>query len=82
MLEDLCLKSVEDDPATECVTAFLKCVADRCGIRPRPEPKARVHAWLASRQRPDRRLGEAAEAGEWPWSKESFAPLIAFLRGM
>lgn len=82
MLEDLCLGSVADDAALACVREFLDCVRSRCGRAPSPAQKARVHAWLASQETPDRRLGEAAQAGLWPWQHTAFAGLIAFLRRM
>jgi hypothetical protein len=80
MLEDLCIESVGDDPAIKCVNDFLECVARKCGHNPQPQSKAKVHAWLASRPRPDRRLGEAAAAGSWPWNSVAFEPLVDFLK--
>ena len=47
---------------------------------PRWVSKARVHAFLASRDRPDLRLGEAAERGIWRFESEAFRPLIDLLR--
>lgn len=80
MLETLCMESVSGDAAIPCVDDFLQCVKGRCGYSPEPFDKARIHSWLASRQKPDRRLGEAAEAGAWPWTHPAFAELIAFMR--
>ena len=82
MLEDLCLESVDPDPATACVDAFMQCLAERIEEQPKSEPKARLHAFLASRPEPDRRLGEAAEAGYWPWDSRAFAPLKRFLSAL
>jgi len=31
---------------------------------------------------PDRRVGEAAQAGYWPWDSQAFDDLWAFLRSM
>ena len=80
MLESLCLDSVADDVAMECVKGFLACIEDRCGRVPKPIDKARTHMWLASREAPDKRLGEAAEAGYWPWNHAAFIGLVEFLR--
>ena len=82
MLEDVCLNSVSDDPAMECVGQFMDCVnqASIPGPNPRWVSKARVHAFLASRDRPDLRLGEAAERGIWRFESEAFRPLIDLLR--
>ena len=80
MLESLCLDSVADDAVMKCVEEFLACIKDRCGRTPTPIDKARTHAWLASREIPDKRLGEAAEAGYWPWNHAAFTGLVEFLR--
>lgn len=79
MLEDLCIESVKTDKAMLCVDEFIACVNKKCQYLPKPESKARAHAWLASRKTPDKRLGEAAEAGYWPWESDVFLPLIRFL---
>jgi hypothetical protein len=42
--------------------------------------KAKVHAFLASRYEPDKRLGEAAKAGYWPWDNEAFETVKSFLQ--
>ena len=41
--------------------------------------KARAHAWLASRVEPDKRVGEAAQAGYWPWGADAFLDLWSFV---
>ena len=80
MLEDLCLAGVQADPAMPCVPEFFDCVQRRANRQPNNLAKARVHAWLASQVEPDKRLGEAAEAGYWPWASPAFAPLTSLLR--
>ncbi|MFQ5880501.1 MAG: DUF3226 domain-containing protein, partial [Dehalococcoidia bacterium] len=65
MLEDLLLEAVSDDPVIPCVNKYFECVNARLGSVPRPMPKARAHAFLASRERPHLRVGEAADAGYW-----------------
>lgn len=80
MLEDLCLASVEDDPAMECVNGLFACLDEKGIARPDNMPKARAHAFLATRPRPDLRLGEAAEAGIWPFDHPAFGQLKEFLR--
>ena len=79
-LEDLCLRSVADDPAVQCVDEYFDCLEKRLLQAPNPLSKARVHAFLASRERPDRRLGEAADAGTWPWGSPAFDEVKQFLR--
>ena len=79
-LETLCLNSVADDPAAACVDQYFACVEREAKRQPANRWKARVHAWLSSHERPDLRLGEAAERRYWPFDGEAFAPLCAFLR--
>ena len=45
----------------------------------RNSDKARAHAFLASRTRPELRVGEAAEAGHWQLDSPVFDPLKSFL---
>lgn len=81
MLEDLCLAAVADDPVAPCFDAYFQCLAEK-GVAPPPNllPKARAHAYLASRPVPDKRVGEAAMAGYWPWDAPAFAHLLAFVK--
>ncbi len=109
MLEDVCLASVADDPATECVDEFFRCLQERISAMPQNQAKAsvraflsarewleeehfqrlqnqvietfvpdasassaKVHAFLASRYKPDLRLGTAAKAGYWLLHDDAF----------
>ena len=81
MLETLCMKSVSERPAIDCVGKYLKCMRDH-GRIPDSFDKARVHAWLASEKRPDLRLGEAAEKGYWPLSHSAFDGLKQFIKSL
>ncbi len=82
MMEDVCLNSVADDPVMECVEQYLECVDLANAHSPRQVwmSKARVHVFLASQDRPDLRLGEAAERGIWKFESEAFRPLSDLLR--
>ena len=82
MLEDVCLASVADDPVMECVDQYFECIGAKDVEGPRQVwmPKARVHAFLASRARPDLRMGEAADSGIWPFEDDTFAPMRELLR--
>jgi hypothetical protein len=82
MLEDLCLKSVEEDPAIRCLDEYFECLQERLGRLPSNLSKARVHAFLASRERPDLRLGEAAQKGHWPWGHPAFEQVRQFLNAL
>ena len=79
MLETLCLSAVQDDPATPCVEQYLQCLEETANMPSRNPDKARAHAFLASRARPELRVGEAAEAGHWQLDSPAFDPLKSFL---
>ena len=82
MMEDVFLNSVANDPAMECVDRYLDCVSQVGAESPRQTwmPKARAHAFLASRDRPDLRLGEAAQLGVWDFDSDAFRPLENLIR--
>jgi hypothetical protein len=81
-LEDLCLAAIGRDPAVPCVDRFFHCLGEQRLPLPRSMSKARVQAFLASREEAGLRLGEAAEKGYWPWDDEVFDPLRAILQQM
>lgn len=78
MLETLCLQSVSALPEFPCVDGLFQCLQ---GYGPLPTNlhKARAHAWLASHPRPGLRVGEAAQAGYWPWDSDAFTDLWSFI---
>jgi len=80
MLEDLCRDAIQAYPDMQCVDEYFKCIHQKANRQPNNPAKARVHAWLASQVEPDRRLGEAAESGYWPWNSPAFDSLKQFLR--
>lgn len=81
MLEDLCLKSVAQDPAMTCVEKYFQCLQKKVSL-PDNLSKAKVQVFLASRPKAGLRLGEAAQAGYWLWKREAFQPLISFLNNL
>ena len=82
MLEDVCLESIKSDPVMECIDQFIECVKGFREEWPKQEveAKARVHAYLASQDRPDLRLGEAAQADIWDFDSDAFSPLKDLLQ--
>ncbi len=76
MIEDVCLDSVKSDPAVDCVDRYFECLRETNRV-PKDSwlAKARLHAYLASRERPDLRLGETAEKGIWDFEADVFRPL-------
>jgi hypothetical protein len=81
-LETLCLSSASDDPAIICIEQYFECLARQMATLPKPIHKAHLHTFLASREKPGLRLGEAANAGYWPWEHPVFDPIIQFLRAL
>ena len=82
MIEDVCLDSVQADPAIDCVERYFECIEQTNVGGPREvwRAKARLHAFLASRERPDLRLGEAADTGIWDFGADAFSPLKDLLK--
>ena len=78
-LEELCLRAVKTDPAMECVDEYFDCLKHKALALPKQMSKAKVHVFLASRIKPDKRLGEAAKAGYWPWNHNTFEKIKNFL---
>lgn len=80
MLEDVCLRAVAPDPAMLCVEQYLQCLQQQSLSLPHNVSKAKVQAFLASRPEAGKRLGEAAQAGYWPWDDKAFAQVKKFLQ--
>ena len=81
-LEDLCLRALTNDPAMQCVSEFIQCIQQYLASAPDKIAKAKMHAFLASREDPELRLGEAAQRGYLPWSNEAFELIVEFVKGM
>ncbi|MBN2196882.1 MAG: hypothetical protein JW751_29015 [Polyangiaceae bacterium] len=80
-LEDVVLRAVAGDPATACVDALVACLADRGALPVRHRlGKAKLQAWLASRERPGLQLGEAAQAGYLDATSAVFGDLVRLVR--
>lgn len=82
MLEDLCLEAVVQDPAMLCVEQFFECLQQEKLSLPDNMSKAKVQVLLASRRKAGLRLGEAAQAGYWPWDAKAFEQMRNFLQQM
>jgi hypothetical protein len=78
-LEDVCLAAVLTDPVVPCLAAYFDCIRPIVGS-PRHVGKAKIQAFLASRREEGKRLGEAAEAGYWPWDENAFRFIRDFLQ--
>jgi len=80
MLEDLCLEAKISDPAMPCVNQYFECLESQGLDPPINLSKARIHTFLASRRKPDLRLGEAAKKGYWPFEDSAFEEVKTFLQ--
>ncbi len=83
MLEDLCRRSVTQDPASTHVGDYFKNLAT-CGINHKinVQSKAWMQAFLASRLEPVTSIGLAAKARYWNFDDPCFAALIELLKQM
>ena len=81
MLEDVCLASVNSDAAMDCVKEYFECLNREGASTPRQVwiSKAKVHAFLASRDDPALRIGEAADGGVWQFDDDAFRPMRELL---
>jgi hypothetical protein len=79
MLEDVCLRIVGEDPAMFCVEKYFDCLQERNVLMPRNSSKAKVQVFLGSRLEAGKRLGEAAQAGYWPWDHKAVEQIKNFL---
>jgi hypothetical protein len=78
-IEDLCLESVETYPAMYCVNKFVECFESRCQPLPRKMSKAKVQAFLATKEKHCISLGLAAEIGYWPFDALAFNEVKDFI---
>lgn len=81
-LEDLCLESVQGDGAMKCVDEYFDCLVEQGLKVPSENAKKKAHVFIASRSGSARLLGEAAEAGVWPWDSPAFCEVKRFLRSL
>ncbi len=79
MLEDLCLESVKDDEAMECVDNFIACT-QTLKERPKNISKAKVQVFLAAKPEIVNSIGLAAQNRYWNFNSEEMQPLINFLK--
>lgn len=77
-LEDLCLKTVENRPAMQCVEDFASCIS-LLKDRPRNMSKAKVQAFLAAQPEIANSLGRGAEKGHWKFDSPALCELKEFL---
>ncbi len=81
MIEDVCLKSVSDQPEFSCVDSYFACIAQK-SQRTNFSSKAKVRVWMASQVDHEYYVGKAAEEGYWPWESPAFDSLKNFLKAL
>ena len=83
MLEDLCLKTVEKNPAMECVNDFASCVS-QLKTTPKNIPKAKVQVFkaqvfLAAQPETVDSVGLGAQKNYWDFDSPALEELKQFL---
>ncbi len=85
MLENLCLKTIEDQKIKVCVDDYISCIADCQSVEEREhfnEAKARVQAYLAARVPLVNSLGLGAIKGYWDFEHSCFDEIKKFLHDL
>jgi hypothetical protein len=80
-IEDLCLKLVEKLEAMNCVNTFIECT-NKLDDPPRKTSKAKVQAFLATKNDIAYALGRAAEKGYWDFDSTYLNDLKSFLENL
>jgi len=79
MLEDICLKSIENDHSFKCTENYFNCLI-KSGIDINPDlSKRKVQAFLCSKPELVSCLGLAAKKGYWPFDDRAFDNIRKFL---
>jgi len=78
MLEDLCLKTVENHPAMKCVNEFVSC-ASALEIKPKNIQKAKVQTFLAAQPEIANSVGVGAQKSYWDFESPALEELKQFL---
>lgn len=78
MLEDLCLKTVENHPAMDCVRPFVNCISE-LEESPNNIVKAKAQAFLAAMPELANSIGVGAQKGYWNFKSEKLTDLKSFI---
>lgn len=76
MLEDLCLKTVEDHPAMKCVNEFASCVS---ALEAKPKNMAKAQIFLAAQPEIVNSVGLGAQKDYWDFDSPALNELKQFL---
>lgn len=81
MIEDVCLKSVSNQPEFACVGDYFNCITQKSS-RSTFTSKAKVRVWMASQINFAYSVEKAAKEGYWPWDSAAFNSLKNFLQSL
>lgn len=79
MLEDLCLKTVENKPEIQCVNNLFKCVIKIDNREFANPSKSKAQAYLATQTTYAKHIGLGAKAGSWDFTSTALNSLKEFL---
>jgi hypothetical protein len=84
MLEDLCLKSVENDSVFKCAEKFLDCVNTSAKEEEKPKnlSKAKAQTFLAGKKEIASSTGVGAQKGYWNFDHECMNKIKQFLENL
>ncbi|MBF0344004.1 MAG: hypothetical protein HQL06_07220 [Nitrospirae bacterium] len=82
MLEDLCLKTVYDNPALKCVERFIDCCSTTLSEQPKIVAKAKAQAFLSAMPDIVKSVGEGAAKGYWNFESDVLTDLKDFLQNL
>lgn len=78
MLENLCLKTVQNHPAMKCVKIFSECISE-LDDPPKNMAKAKAQAFLAAMPKIAKDVGIGSKKGYWDFDSPELNPLKSFL---
>jgi hypothetical protein len=84
-LESMLLKTIKDKEEFRCVEGFIDCLKQNSLIKSEYTTariaKAKIHTFIASKEKPELQVGQATQAGYWgDFSSPVFNPLKKFLQ--
>lgn len=80
ILEDLCLKTVINNPEMKCVNTFCECVLKLKDKGPRNFSKAKAQAYLATRPNYAAHIGIGAKEGYWDFRSPELDDVRNFIK--
>lgn len=81
MLEDLCLRTVKNHPAMECVNIFSDCIS-KLENPPNNLTKSKAQAFLAAMPEIVSSVGIGTRKGYWDFDSKELTELISFINNL